>query len=237
MHDHQRVAIQPDESRHNFYNAIHKGLRLGHCRLLSALGSHDFAAGKDTDKLLAELRNFLALGKGHLDGENREIHTALEARLPGSSDHAAAGHDHHEESFAELEQLIAAVERATAGDKAKAGRALYHRYVLFAADDFTHMNEEETDLLAALHKAFSDDELREIEHRIVAAIPPEKMGRYLSYMLPAMNHGERVAMVGGMQQAMPAQGFEGVFANAVRPALEADDFARLASAIGVRKAA
>ena len=80
----------PDETRPNFYHAIHKALRLGHCRMLAALGSHDYRDRLKTETLMAELRNLLALGKSHLEGENREIHRALDERSPGASAHAAA---------------------------------------------------------------------------------------------------------------------------------------------------
>ena len=234
---HVRTHVQPDPSRHNFYNVIHKALRFGHCRMLSALGSLDFSDERGTTLLLAELRGFLALGKGHLDSENREIHAAIEARSPGASDHAAEGHEHHEQSFAELEALIRAVEVATADSRALAGQALYYRFALFAADDIAHMHEEETELLHALQQAFSEEEMRDIERRIVSAIPHDKMMKYLALMMPAINHGERVAMLGGMQKAMPQPVFDGIMSDIVRPALDGGAFAALSAALGLRQAA
>src|SRR3954462_11484283 len=88
----------PDESRHNFYHAIHKALRLGHCRMIPALGSLDYRDRTRTAAVMADLRALLAIGKGHLEGENREIHTALEERAPGASAHAADDHADHEMS-------------------------------------------------------------------------------------------------------------------------------------------
>jgi hypothetical protein len=36
----------PDETRYNFYRNIHKALRLGHCRMLPALGSRTWKSRK-----------------------------------------------------------------------------------------------------------------------------------------------------------------------------------------------
>ncbi len=226
----------PDETRYNFYAAIHKAIRLGHCRMISALGAQDFSDGPSTDRLMAELRGLLALGKGHLDGENREIHAALEQRASGASSHAAADHDDHEQSFAEIESLIRAVEVSAIANRNRAGHALYHRYALFAAHDIEHMNEEETELLAALHQHFSDAELHEIEGRIVSAIPPEKMAAVMGLMMPALNHGERVDMLKKLQSALPDPAFKGMLTGIVKPALPANDYAAAVGELMLRAA-
>jgi hypothetical protein len=229
-------SIVPDDSRHNFYHAIHKALRLGHCRMLSALGSNDYMNQMQTESMLAGLRGLLALARGHLEGENREIHSALEERAPGSSTHAAEDHEDHERSFAELEMLIGAVEAAGQADRERAGRALYRRYAIFAAHDIEHMNEEETALLAVLHDRFSDDELRDIEHRIVSAIPPQKMAAYMALMAPALNHGERVELLAKLQKAMPEPVFKGLLSDTIKPSLAANDYSAVIGELMLRAA-
>ncbi|MCB1432736.1 MAG: hypothetical protein KDK75_09800 [Alphaproteobacteria bacterium] len=231
------TASAPDEARYNFYHIIHKALRLGHCRMLAALGANDFANDVTTPRLLAELRQLIVLGRSHLEGENREIHVALEARAPGASSHAAEDHGHHEQSFAELESLIRAVEVAVSSRRDVAGRALYRRYALFAAADIEHMNEEETELLQALHKAFTDEELHAIEGRIVSAIPPAKMMAYARLMMPAINHPERVNLLRKMQQAMPDPAFKGLLADAVKPSLDPRDYADIMADMMLNQAA
>ena len=231
------TSTAPDESRYNFYYVIHKALRLGHCRMLAAIGANDFTDEAATRSLLTQLRQLIMLGRSHLDSENREIHAALEARMPGASAHAAEDHGHHEQAFAELESLIRAVEVALPSRRDVAGGALYRRYALFAAADMEHMNEEETDLLDVLHRAFSDDELMTIEGRIVAAIPPEKMMAYARLMMPALSHPERLDLLRKMQKAMPEAAFDALMAEAVKPSLAAADYAAVIDGILVRQAA
>jgi len=231
------TTIIPDETRYNFYRNIHKALRLGHCRMLAAIGCNDFNNDHRTGELLDSLRALIGLGRSHLEIENREIHSALEARRPGASSHAAEDHDHHEQSFAELESLIRAIEVAVPGRREIAGRALYRRYALFAATDLEHMNEEETELLQALHEAFTDEELLAIEGRIVSSIPPVKMMAYSKLMIPALNHSERVELLGKMRKAMPEAAFDGLLAEAVRPSLAAEDYIAVIDAVMLRTAA
>jgi hypothetical protein len=230
-------AVTVDARRYNIYQFIHKALRLGHCRLLAALGANDYRNAGETAALFQNLRGMIALGRGHLEGENREIHKAIEARAPGASGHAAEGHDHHEESFAELERMMAAIETAPESSKARAGYELYMRYALFAADDLVHMNEEETELLNELHKAFTDMELMAIEGRIVAAIAPEKMTSAMKLMMPAMNPAERVEMLSKLKSVMPSQIFEAMLKGTIEPSLKQAEFAALAQAVGIRLAA
>ena len=226
----------PDETRYNIYHVIHKALRLGHCRMLSALGSHDFRDRAKTDQLMAELRKLVSLGRSHLEGENREIHAALEERAPGASSHAADDHEDHERSFEELEELIRAVERAGLCERELCGRRLYKRYAVFAAHDLEHMNVEETELLAALHEAFTDEEIQAIEGRIVASHPPQKMAAYMALMAPAMNHGERVEFLAKLQKVMPEPVFKGLLSESIRPALAANDYAAAIGELMLRAA-
>lgn len=226
----------PDETRYNFYHAIHKALRLGHCSILPALGSLDYRDRAKTEKVMADLRRLLAVGRGHLEGENREIHAALEQRVPGASAHAAHDHEDHEASFAEIEELIRAIEQAELPQRELAGRRLYRRYAVFAAHDLEHMNVEETELLTALHDAFTDEELKAIEGRIIASIPPEKMMAAMALMAPALNHDERVELLAKMQQAMPEAIFQGVLASAIKPSLAVNDYAALMGELMLRAA-
>lgn len=226
----------PDETRYNFYHAIHKALRLGHCRMLPALGSLDYRDRVRTEAVMADLRNLMAVGRGHLEGENREIHAALEQRAPGASSHAADGHDDHERSFVEIEGMIHAIEQAPASERELLGRRLYRRYAVFVAHDLEHMDIEESELLTALHESFTDDELKAIEGRIVAGVPPQKMAAVMMLMAPALNHGERVELVAKLQKAMPEQAFNGILVNAIKPALDTREFTAVMGELMLRAA-
>jgi hypothetical protein len=213
------AASLVDESRHDFFHNMHKALRLGHCRMIAAMGAHDFSDEEKTADLLGRLRAMLGLARLHLLSENREIQGALEERRPGSSQRMAEGHADLEQAFAELESLIRSVEVATLKRRNRAGHALYRHYSLFAAAEIRHMNEEETELLTQLHHAFSDEELKAIEARMMAALDPASLAACLSLMLPALNPPEREDMLARLRASLPSPMFEEALRNALSPAL------------------
>ena len=216
---HPRLASSlPEANRHNFYHVIHKALRLGHCHILAALGAHDFTREVESRELMRRLRELIGFGRVYLEAETRYIHAALERRKPGASIRAAAHHRGNRQSFAEIESLMRAVEVAIASRRPLAGEALYRRYALFAATDMEHMHEEETELLATLHANFTDDELIEIEDRIIGTIAHSQMTTYVALMASALNHAERARMLAKLKLAMPDMAFSEVPFGAIQTA-------------------
>ena len=71
------------------------------------------------------------------------------------------------------------------------------------------MFEEETHNQAVLWDAYSDVELRGIQCAIIASHSPDQTNEMLRTMLPALSPAERVGMLAGARQAMPADAFEG----------------------------
>lgn len=213
--------------RHDLYGPIHKGLRLALSTLLVRLGQADFAA-PNGERSLEALEQQLALSASHLAHEERFLHPALEARRPGATAILEQDHRHHDDAFVELAGLIAAVRAAPRADKAGPGRALYLAFSRFCADDFAHMAEEEQTFLPLFHEHFADDELRAIEAELIAAIPPEKVMKYLRLMLPAGTPDERFGFLDGMRRGAPAEVFQAVLDQAARPSLAEPDWNALA---------
>jgi len=228
---------RPVPGRHNMYHAIHRGLRLGHARLLERIGATDFADPTAAAATVAAVREFLALARGHLDSEETFIHPAVEARDPSATAHAHEGHEDHERAFDELAGLLDAIAAAPDAGRTAAGQALYARYARFAADDLHHMDGEETVLLGAMHRLFSDDELRGIEGRIVSAADPAKMMGYLRLIVPAISPPERLGMLAAMRAAMPAAAFAAVMDGAVHATLAPEEAAAIAMALAQPAAA
>ncbi|MCX5515920.1 hypothetical protein C3941_05220 [Kaistia algarum] len=226
-------TIYVDETRYNLYTMPHKALRRAQMLLLGRLGSVDPEDAVAVASIAADMRKLIAVGRGHLEHENIHIHEVIEAHRSGATERLADDHEEHERDFDELSAMLDDIEMATAAHLPALLRALYLRYSLFIAADFEHMVEEETETLSLLHQLFSDDELRLIEQRIVASIDPQMMMDHLTMMMPAMNHGERIEMLGGMKSAMPATIFEVVCATSVRPFLEPAEWQKLKGALAI----
>jgi hemerythrin-like domain-containing protein len=213
--------------RHDIYASIHKGLRAFMAHALVRTGRLDVHDAGEVAEVSEELRALLAICRHHLDNENTYVHPAIAARQPGACDRIAHEHEAHEAAIAELEGMIGALP----GDAA-ALRRLYLRLSIFVAENFEHMQREETQMNAALWATHSDPEIMAIEQRIIASHQPQEMQLALRWMLPHLSPEERSAMLGGMRAHAPAEAFAGVL-GLIRPLLGGRDWRKLSQALGL----
>lgn len=216
--------------RYDLYLNIHRALRLYLTDTLVRIGRLDADDDENRAAALGQLRDMLEICELHIEDENRFVHAALEARRPGSSARIAAEHVEHQQAIAALRADAVRLGQGEGVERQAAAVALYRRLALFVAENFEHMHVEETAHMQALWADYGDDELMGIEQQIVASIPPILMGRLLEWFMPALPHGERLAMLAGMRAHAPAPAFEGAMQIA-RNRLPERDWQRLATAL------
>lgn len=209
----------PDESRHNLFYFTHKALRFGHCRMLAALGMHDFSDDGGSAELLGTLAQLIALSRVDLESRKARLHPALEARRQGSAAGLEQEHACHMAALAELESLVRAVNVATPQRRNLAGRTLYRCYALFAAADMGRMDTAETALLSTLHKAFTDEELRQLESALLGFLPEEDLGTCLQLMIPALNAPERQDFLERLERMIAPESYSLLLEDVVHPLL------------------
>jgi hypothetical protein len=233
----QSVARRIDHSlqaasRPNLYAAVHKGLRLFMSETLAALGRADPGQREERERALDQVRDLLAIASSHLKHENDFMHPALEACAHGASYRTADDHDEHLEAIEALRRDLAQARASTGALAAPALDALYHRLARFVAENFEHMEVEETHNMAILWDSLDDAQLQALHDELVAAIDPQEMAVFLRWILPAVSHPERLGMLEGMRASAPPEVFEGVLAIA-RERLSRRDYGKLAGALGV----
>ena len=212
---HETAVPAHVEPKDDLYYAIHKALRLGNARMLIALGQTDPESPSSVAGSLTMLREHLKACEKHLQHESGFVHAALESRLPGGSTHADEDHEAHERTFAEMREMIGAIEAATS-ERPRLWRKLYQRFALFFAEDLEHMHEEETQVMPLIAAHFSPEETREIEGRIIASIPPAELVEGMRLMMQAASQPERHDMVRGLQAGMPGEVFDGFMSAVTR---------------------
>ncbi|MCP5272708.1 MAG: hemerythrin domain-containing protein [Burkholderiaceae bacterium] len=222
-------ATSATTPRMDLYAVIHKALRLFMHDTLHRVGRLDADDATERHAVLAQVQALLDACRSHVAKENAYVHAAIEARRPGTCGRIAGEHDAHLEAIAALEAEAAALRALPTA--AAAGR-LYRHLARFIGENLEHMHVEETLHNAALWAAYSDDELMQIEQRIVGSIPPAEMAALLRWMIPAMNPAERAGMLGGMQQGMPPDAFAGVL-DIARRVLDDMAWAKLTRALGL----
>lgn len=182
-------------TRFNIYAPVHKALRLFMTDTLTALSRLDLGDTQDLAAGLNQLDALLDAACSHLKHENDFIHPAIEARSPGLSVRIATEHREHLDAIATLRAQAAALR---ADPEAAAAHRLYRQLATFIAENFEHMDVEETHHNQTLWAAYSDAELQAIDGRIVASIGPQEMSQWVRWMLPAFNPTERAQMIAGL---------------------------------------
>lgn len=205
------VAAPP---RHDIYAFIHKGLRAALTDALLAVGRLDSGDPVEVSQAVAGVRDLLEFCRDHLETENAFVHTAMEARRPGSTRRIGAEHVEHAAAIAALQGQVEALARSPAASRGAIAARLYRDLARFVGDNFVHMYVEEVEHNRVLWAIYSDTELCALESEIKAHLPPAAMLRALRWMLPAMTPAERGGMLRAMREGAPAPVFGGVLSLA-----------------------
>jgi hypothetical protein len=218
------------------YTGIHKALRALMADTLLAVGRMDVADDLDLAQCTQRVIDLLEFCGSHLRLENEFVHTAIEARAPGASSAIAHDHGHHEEHIARLSIAAGSLRSLPLDGRPDAALELYRQLALFIADNFQHMNVEETAHNAVLWARYTDPELVQIHGALLASIPPDEMMFTARWLVPFMNPAERTAVVGDMRANAPAPAFAAML-DVVRPHLSDREWVKLADSLGLPPAA
>ena len=221
------AAAQP---RLDLYTSIHKALRACMADTLVALGRADTGDDAQTQSAVQRVLDLLDLCEGHLAKENKFVHAAMEARAPGSSDALDHEHAEHEAHIAQLREGAAALRDAPVSARPVAAQRLYQALALFVADNFRHMQVEETAHNAVLWAHYSDAELAAIHDELVASIPPQELMAALRWMVPSFNAAERIGFLADVQAKAPAPAFEAML-QVARATLDDSDWHQLCTGL------
>lgn len=213
------------EHRVKPYRNIHKALRslmLSHLVKIGQLDT-EYAADKATwSTMINELMDVL---HSHLSHENVFFHRAIQERAPQAIARFDRDHAHHEQAIAALRELVLKADQVP-GNQARLAYDSYLKISVFIAENLLHMAEEETALTEALWQHFSDAEILEIEHQLVASLTPEENQYFLKLIFPALSHSERLELLTAMQAGMPAEVFAAVL-KLTESVLDAENWQRL----------
>lgn len=230
--EYQALAAVQSLSRFDMYTTIHKALRALMADTLLALGRMDADDALERAQVCQRVQELLDFCRAHLRHENQFVHAAMEARSPGASGPISQEHDEHLAQITALNQRVAALLSAPAQVRGAVALEVYRGLSLFVAENFQHMNVEETAHNAVLWSHYSDAELVAIHDALVASIPPDEMMFVLRWMVPFMNPGERAGMLGAMKSAAPPPAFQAAL-ETVRPHLAEREWAKLAQALAL----
>jgi hypothetical protein len=231
-------ALEPENitmQRLDLYRPIHKAIRLCLLNTVTRVGNMDETLDADVREAAEAVRTLLAMLAAHIVNED-VVHRAVERRMPGASAALAQAHEEHASELRKLEDAVSRLESAAPHERQSLAHALYLELSRFAGENLVHMNIEETQMNPLLWSLFSEAELYEIYNQILAAEPPEQLAAGVRWLVPALTHAERVAVIQGARAGIPPAVFEQLVAG-TRALLSERDYERLRAALGMEQAA
>ncbi len=193
--------------RYNIYQFIHKALRALMNDVLVKVGRTDGGDDEAVHQTLNNCDDLLDICRSHLHHENEFIHSAMLAHLPKANIKTVHDHVEHEHHIANLQAEVDKIRNLPSLRRQQALLSLYRNLALFIADNFQHMQTEETENCAFLWEFYSDEQIMQIEFAIVSSLSPQENAKIAYWMLPNLNHSERLGVVSGMQAGMPPEAF------------------------------
>lgn len=196
---------------HDLYRNIHKAVRAELFAACHAAGTLDPSDRAGRDALATQVLSTVELLDQHGNHEDTHIQPVLESTLPHLAERVADDHERVDAAMATLTTMAVTLVDAPPERCAHESRRLALDLASFTAAYLCHQDMEERVVMPALEAAIGVDEVRAVHDRLLASIPPEEMTAALARMLPAMNHEDRVELLGAMQRDAPPEAVEGVW--------------------------
>ena len=137
-----------------------------------ALGSADFRDQKSMRESLDQLRETITKLQEHAGHEETFVHPPLESRVPGITKSFEENHGDDERLFARMQEIGSQIEAVGDNDlRVALGNQLYGIFNTYIGDYLGHLDREEAELEQALWDHFTDQELADIDHRLMGSIP------------------------------------------------------------------
>eukprot|EP00730_Choanoeca_flexa_P002499 TRINITY_DN11071_c0_g1_i1.p2 TRINITY_DN11071_c0_g1~~TRINITY_DN11071_c0_g1_i1.p2 ORF type:complete len:236 (+),score=66.39 TRINITY_DN11071_c0_g1_i1:1796-2503(+) len=190
--------------RANIYGFPHKGLRNGLGQLLFKAGNvnvNDADSVKDLQDLSNTIVTLLHL---HQSSEDEVLLPDVEAKAPGSTKENAEEHE-------KLEKMVEAFEKAVGkvmvNCDADVANEAYTKISAFFSAYLTHMAAEESEMNKVIWANFDDGEIMAWHGRIMEKLSPEQKMMWIRFIVPALNEGERHAMLGQLKANAPIEAY------------------------------
>jgi iron-sulfur cluster repair protein YtfE (RIC family) len=185
-----------NEMRVDIAVTIHKAIRkvlFDHAMLLART---DFRSVEATREAHANLSRTLLSLREHAQHEDAVVFPEIAEAHPPLAAEAIRQHDELEKEMDKLERLSSLAVIATPFERPTFAKRLRAAFNDFVAAQLTHMSFEEETIMPALWETHTDEQLRDMQGRIRAAIPPERGQHWLALLMASADAAE-LAAIGG----------------------------------------
>lgn len=205
------------QPRYNGFLMIHKALRAMLMDTTLELQHANFLNVEKTHTLLQKVETVVATFESHAHHEDTLILPLIQEQCPDVYNQFETEHETDHELGERLQAAIDSlrVEEDTTRRLSLGSKILYAFYD-FVAFNFAHMSKEETILNDALWKHVTDEELLQVNMKIVQNNTPEQMQTAAYRMLKGCSNEEISKWMQGVKKGMPETAFNGLLELATR---------------------
>ena len=186
--------------RYRFYRE-HKYISMMAARLEKLAGTADFRSVKEVSGLKEELTSFSEMLKGHARHEDNKIHHLLFSKEPQSFHKFFQEHEKHLANLDALQTFFSELEPSS--DDWEKIYLFNMKLRKFLVEDFQHRLEEEHEVMPLLHKHYTDEELKTIEHEVYREMTVDQLDSMLEHLWPCFNPDDKRAFLDDIREAVP----------------------------------
>lgn len=214
-------------SRFNIFNQIHKGLRAMLYDTALTLQQTNFTDPEEAEVAMGKVRAAVNLFDAHAAHEDHFVLPAIQQYEPSLVDAFEQEHVEDHVLSEKLRGLLTVYSYAIKPEvKLETGQSITRAFIEFMIFNLEHMAKEESVLNKVLWRYYTDDEIRSINQRIVAAIPQQELAVSTAWMLRGLSNDEISGWLKAVEKTAPAPVFSGLF-NAAEKELPNDRFRRV----------
>lgn len=202
-------------SRFNIFNQIHKGLRAMLYDTALTLQQTDFSNPEEAEVAMGKVRVAVNLFDGHAAHEDHFILPAIQQYEPSLVDAFEQEHVEDHELSEKLRGLLTVYSYAIKPEvKIETGQSITRAFIEFMIFNLEHMAKEESVLNKVLWRYYTDDEIKAINQRIVAAVPQNEMIVASAWMMRGLNNAEISDWLKAVEKTAPRPVFSNLFSTA-----------------------
>ena len=184
-------------TRFDLFLTVHKGIRAELFETVRLVARTDFSDRAEARAAAARVQRSFAFLEEHAHHEEQVVFAALRRHAAVLCAELDNEHSRIDGLMLEITKLVARLEEAEPLERAGCGRRLYGLLGCFVAEYLRHMEREEGETNKRLWAHFGDEQLLEMQGRIIGSIEPARLGQWMELILPELNAPERAALLAG----------------------------------------
>ena len=174
-----------------------------------------FADADEAETAMEKVRQAVDIFDRHASHEDHFVLPAVQQYEPSLVDAFEQEHVKDHALSEKLRGLLTVFNHAIKTEvKIETGQAITRAFIDFMIFNLEHMAKEETVLNKVLWRYYSDEEIKTINQRIVAAISPAEMTVASAWMMRGLSNTEIIGWLKAVEKNAPQQVFTQLFSIA-----------------------